>query len=84
MKFSGYLERQEDEVRKLKKVEDELIPADFPYDQVHGLRIEALEKLKRLTPYSIGQAMRIPGMTPATVSLLAVFLKRYRAGELRA
>lgn len=82
LKFSGYLERQEDEVRKLKKVEDELIPSDFPYDQVHGLRIEALEKLKRLTPYSIGQAMRIPGMTPATVSLLAVFLKRYRAGEM--
>ncbi|NDC37051.1 MAG: tRNA uridine-5-carboxymethylaminomethyl(34) synthesis enzyme MnmG [Proteobacteria bacterium] len=82
VKFSGYLERQEDEIKKLKKIEDELIPLDFPYDQVHGLRIEAREKLKRLKPHSIGQVMRIPGMTPATVSLLAVFLRRHRSGEL--
>jgi tRNA uridine 5-carboxymethylaminomethyl modification enzyme len=81
-KFSGYLERQEDEIKKLKKIEEELIPLDFPYDRVHGLRIEAREKLKSLKPHSIGQVTRIPGMTPATVSLLAVFLKRYRSGSL--
>lgn len=84
VKFSGYLERQEEEIKKLKKVEDELIPLDFPYDKVNGLRIEAREKLKKLKPHSIGQVMRIPGMTPATVSLLAVFLKRYRSGALGA
>lgn len=79
LKFSGYLERQELEVEKLKKLEDEIIPADFEYDAVPSLRIEAREKLKRVRPYSIGQAQRIPGITPTTISLLAVYLKRARA-----
>ncbi len=83
-KFSGYLERQEDEVQRLKKIETEDIPADFPYDAVRQLRAEAREKLKKHRPATLGQAMRIPGMTPSAVSLLAVYLKRYRAGELAA
>ena len=83
-KFSGYLERQEDEVKRLKKIETEDIPADFPYDAVRQLRAEAREKLKKHRPATLGQAMRIPGMTPSAVSLLAVYLKRYRAGELAA
>lgn len=81
-KFTGYLDRQEEEVRKLKKIEVEVIPTDFPYDAVKQLRIEAREKLKKHRPSTIGQAMRIPGMTPSAISLLAVFLKRFRAGEL--
>lgn len=81
-KFSGYLDRQEEEVQRLKKIELERIPSDFPYDQIVQLRTEAREKLKKHRPDSIGQAMRIPGMTPSTISLLAVYLKRYRAGEL--
>jgi tRNA uridine 5-carboxymethylaminomethyl modification enzyme len=80
-KFSGYLDRQEEEVQKLKKIELERIPADFPYDLIKQLRTEAREKLKQHRPDSIGQAMRIPGMTPSTISLLAVYLKRYRSGE---
>lgn len=83
-KFSGYLDRQEDEVQRLKKIETERIPTDFPYDSIKQLRTEAREKLKKHRPDSIGQAMRIPGMTPSTISLLAVYLKRYRAGELAA
>jgi len=79
LKFSGYLERQELEVEKLKKLEDEVIPADFEYDAVPSLRIEAREKLKKVRPYSIGQAQRIPGITPTTISLLAIYLKRSRA-----
>ena len=81
-KFTGYLDRQEEEVRKLKKIEVEVIPTDFPYDAVKQLRIEAREKLKKHRPSTIGQAMRIPGMTPSAISLLAVYLKRFRAGEL--
>jgi tRNA uridine 5-carboxymethylaminomethyl modification enzyme len=81
-KFSGYLDRQEEEVQRLKKIELERIPVDFPYDAIKQLRTEAREKLKKHRPDSIGQAMRIPGMTPSTISLLAVYLKRYRAGEL--
>jgi tRNA uridine 5-carboxymethylaminomethyl modification enzyme len=82
-KFSGYLDRQEEDVQRLKKIEVEKIPTDFPYDRIPQLRTEAREKLKKHRPDSLGQAMRIPGMTPSTISLLAVYLKRYRAGELQ-
>jgi tRNA uridine 5-carboxymethylaminomethyl modification enzyme len=81
-KFSGYLDRQEEEVQRLKKIETERIPADFPYDAIKQLRTEAREKLKLHRPDSLGQAMRIPGMTPSTISLLAVYLKRHRSGDL--
>ena len=77
-KFAGYLQRQEDEIRKLRKVEAEVIPQDFEYDAIPSLRTEFREKLKRYQPHSIGHAMRIPGMTPSAVSLLAVHLKRQR------
>jgi tRNA uridine 5-carboxymethylaminomethyl modification enzyme len=79
LKFRGYLDRQEEEVEKLRRIESELIPAEFSYDAVPSLRIEAREKLKKFRPYSIGQAMRIPGITPSCVSLLSVFLKRHRS-----
>jgi tRNA uridine 5-carboxymethylaminomethyl modification enzyme len=81
-KFSGYLDRQEEEAVRLKKIEIERIPADFPYDSIPQLRIEAREKLKKHRPDSLGQAMRIPGITPSAISLLALFVKRHRAGEL--
>ena len=83
-KFRGYLDRQEDEVRHLKKIESELLPADFPYDQIKQLRREAVEKLKKHRPASIGQASRISGMTPATISIIAMYLKRYREGTFGA
>jgi tRNA U34 5-carboxymethylaminomethyl modifying enzyme MnmG/GidA len=60
----------------------EVIPHDFPYDEIKQLRVEAREKFKKHRPSSIGQAMRIPGITPSAISLLAVYLKRFRAGEL--
>lgn len=83
-KFAGYLNRQEEEVQRLKKIEVEVIPHDFPYDDIKQLRVEAREKFKKHRPSSIGQAMRIPGITPSAISLLAVYLKRFRAGELAA
>ncbi|MBX7142834.1 MAG: tRNA uridine-5-carboxymethylaminomethyl(34) synthesis enzyme MnmG [Oligoflexia bacterium] len=81
LKFRGYLDRQEEEIQRIKKVEAEIIPPDFSYDNVPSLRIEAREKLKKYRPYSIGQAMRIPGITPSCVSLLAIFLRRHRDGR---
>lgn len=78
-KFSGYLDRQEEEVERLKKIESERIPHDFPYDSIKQLRTEAREKLKKYRPDSLGQAMRIPGMTPSTISLLAIYIKRHRS-----
>ena len=84
LKFEGYLARQDEDIRKLKRAEHERIPDLFSYDEVPGLRIEAREKLKKIKPYSLGQAMRIPGMTPSTISLLAVYLKRFKEGSKRA
>jgi tRNA uridine 5-carboxymethylaminomethyl modification enzyme len=81
LKFSGYLARQDQEVEKLRKLETEEIPVNFDYDSVRTLRIEAREKLKKVRPYSIGQAMRIPGITPSAISLLAVHLKRHRGAD---
>lgn len=80
-KFRGYLDRQEDEVRHLKKIESESIPVDFPYDEIKQMRVEAREKLKKHRPASIGQASRISGITPSTISILAMYLKRYREGS---
>lgn len=77
LKFEGYLARQEDEVRNLRKIESQIIPPEFSYDSIPTLRTEAREKLKRVKPHSLGQALRIPGMTPSTIALLAVHLKRY-------
>jgi tRNA uridine 5-carboxymethylaminomethyl modification enzyme len=82
VRFSGYLSRQEEEIARLNKSDKEQIPLDFPYDTLKGLRIEALEKLKRHKPTSLGQARRIPGLTPVVISQLSIHLKKYRAGSL--
>jgi tRNA uridine 5-carboxymethylaminomethyl modification enzyme len=78
-KYEGYLERQESEVKKFKELEYIRIPEEFPYDALPGLSNELREKLKNLTPHSLGQASRIPGMTPAALSLLRVYLKRHQS-----
>ncbi|SPJ15671.1 glucose-inhibited cell-division protein [Syntrophobacter sp. SbD2] len=77
-KYEGYLRRQEAEVNRFKQMEETLIPTDFPYDQVPGLSNEVRQKLGAVQPVSIGQASRIPGMTPAAMSIVLVFLKRFR------
>lgn len=86
LKFSGYLRRQEEEIIKLQKSEQEAIPANLKYEAIPGLRTEFCEKLGRVRPYSLGQAMRIPGITPSAISLLAVYLKKYKGEgtEVRA
>lgn len=75
-KFSGYLQRQCDEIERSKKNESLSIPSDFSYDSIVSLKTEAREKLKTHRPSSLGQATRIPGITPSTISLLAIHLKR--------
>lgn len=79
-KYEGYLRRQESEVGRFKQMEEIRIPPDFPYDRVPGLSNEVRQKLESVRPVSVGQASRIPGMTPAAISILLVFLKRF--GEL--
>mgnify|MGYP000166547830 CR=1 FL=1 len=78
VRYSGYLTRQAGEVERNQRNERTLIPSGFDYTKVQGLSAELAEKLQHTLPESIGQAARIPGMTPAAISLLLVYLKRHR------
>ena len=78
VRYAGYLTRQAGEVERNQRNESTQIPAGFDYSVVQGLSTELREKLQKTLPESIGQASRIPGMTPAAISLLLVFLKRHR------
>ncbi len=82
IKYDGYIRRQEEEARKLKKYEGMLFPADFPFATARGLSAEVRDKLARVRPASLGQAQRVPGVTPAAVALLLVLLRRREAGDL--
>jgi tRNA uridine 5-carboxymethylaminomethyl modification enzyme len=75
-KYAGYLDRQRDEIERQRRNEDTTIPERFDYDGVRGLSTEVLAKLRKVQPGTIGQAMRIAGVTPAAISLLLVHLKR--------
>jgi tRNA uridine 5-carboxymethylaminomethyl modification enzyme len=78
VKYEGYIRRQEEEAKKLKKYEEMQFPPGFSFEAVYGLSTEVRDKLVRVRPGSIGQALRIPGVTPAAVALLLVALKRAR------
>ena len=75
-KYSGYIDRQREEVERSQASETQRLPAELDYSQVHGLSIEVRQKLNQQRPETLGQAARIPGVTPAAVSLLMVHLKR--------
>ena len=77
-KYAGYIRRQEAAADKLRRSDDMKIPPDFDYEAVHGLSNEAVSKLKEIRPRSIGQAGRIPGMTPAAISLVMMGVQRQR------
>jgi tRNA uridine 5-carboxymethylaminomethyl modification enzyme len=76
VKYEGYLERQGDEIRRFQKMETVPIPSRFSYQGIPGLSREIVEKLTKIRPASLGQAGRIPGMTPAAISILMVYLHR--------
>ncbi|HMO19243.1 MAG TPA: tRNA uridine-5-carboxymethylaminomethyl(34) synthesis enzyme MnmG [Oligoflexia bacterium] len=78
VKFSGYLKRQSEEISRIKKMEDEVIPDEFTYSGINGLSVEVSERLTQVRPRTLGQAARISGVTPAAISLLAVHLKRVK------
>ena len=82
IKYSGYLERQRSEIERQQRNEETPVPEDFDYAGVRGLSFEVLQKLQRVQPQTIGQAQRIPGMTPAAISLLLVHLERSRRGKV--
>ncbi|MBE5964439.1 MAG: tRNA uridine-5-carboxymethylaminomethyl(34) synthesis enzyme MnmG [Lachnospira sp.] len=74
LKYDGYISRQLKQVEHFKKLEQKIIPEDIDYDKVGNLRAEALQKLKKFRPRSIGQASRISGVSPADISVLLVYL----------
>jgi tRNA uridine 5-carboxymethylaminomethyl modification enzyme len=75
-KYAGYIERQLEQVERFRRTEEVAIPAAFDYDAVSGFSIEVRDKLKRVRPLTLGQAARIPGVTPAAIGILAVHLRR--------
>ena len=79
IKYAGYIQRQEDGVARLRHLEKARIPQSLDYTTVSGLSREVSEKLSSVKPLSLGQAARIPGITPAALSLLAIHLKRVGA-----
>jgi len=78
VKYEGYIDRQQTEIERMRAQEEWAIPAALDYDAVRGLSNEVRQKLRTQRPETLGHAARIPGVTPAAVSLLAVHLKRLR------
>lgn len=77
IKYRGYIDRQFNEIAKLKSQENTRIPEEFSYNNISGLSSELRQKLEQVRPESIARASRIPGMTPAAISLLLVNLKKH-------
>jgi len=75
-KYAGYIDRQQDDINKLRRHEKTKIPADFDFSSVSGLSNEVKQKLNDAKPESLGRASRVPGVTPAAISLLLIFLKK--------
>ena len=73
-KYEGYIAREQKQIDRMSQLEQKLIPASIDYTQVTGLRNEARQKFTTFTPRSLGQALRISGITPADVTVLAVHL----------
>jgi len=76
VKYAGYLRRQESEIARARKDERRGIPHDFPFDRVPGLSREVVQRLFQVRPDTLGQALRIPGVTPAAVAVLGAFVGR--------
>ena len=74
IKYEGYIEKQLIQIEQMRKMESKKLPADLDYSQIYGLRLEATEKLNKIKPLSLGQASRISGVSPADISMLAVWL----------
>lgn len=83
VKYEGYLQKQRAQVARARAMEDWLIPDDVDYSQIESLRIEARQKLNAKRPQSLSQAGRIPGVNPADVAVLMVWLKRLKKEQAR-
>ncbi len=84
VKYAGYLEKQEALIRKARQAEEIRLDENIPYEEISGLRLEARQKLSRQKPVSLGAAGRIPGVNPADVAVLSVWLEKKRREEQKA
>jgi tRNA uridine 5-carboxymethylaminomethyl modification enzyme len=76
LKYEGYIRRQEEQIARSRRHEDRKIPCNLNFQEVRGLRAEALQKLEKIRPDTLGQAARISGVTPANVALLGIWLEK--------
>lgn len=76
LKYEGYIDKEKSEIARKKKLEETVIPKDVDYNEIKGLRLEAIEKLNAIRPQNLGQASRISGVSPADVTVLLLNLKR--------
>jgi tRNA uridine 5-carboxymethylaminomethyl modification enzyme len=83
VKYSGYIERQQQDIRFIREMESKLIPPDFPYDKIPGLSTEARQKLHRRRPETVGQASRMSGVRASDLSILVVQLEKMRRSSAR-
>lgn len=81
VKYQGYIDRQNDEIEQMKRLENTALPLDFDYTSVSGLSNEIVQKLTQVRPATLGQASRISGVTPAAVSLLAMTVKKLKKAQ---
>ena len=80
VKYEGYIKMQESQVEKFKKMEKKILPQDIDYENIKGISLEGRQKLNKFKPYSVGQASRISGVSPADISVLLIYLQT-RKGE---
>ena len=84
LKYQGYIDRQSEEIARMKRQEDTKLPEDLDYETMQGLSNELKQKLIKARPENIGRASRIPGMTPAALSLILVYLKKHKSISRKA
>ena len=82
IKYEGYIKRQLAQIQELKRLEVKVLPENINYDDITGLRLEAIEKLNKIRPETVGQASRISGVSPADISVLLIYLERNKENDL--
>ena len=84
VKYQGYIDRQSQEIARVKKQENTPLPINLDYEAMQGLSTELKQKLVKARPENFGRASRIPGMTPSALSLILVYLKKHKALSRKA
>ena len=76
LKYEGYIQREQEQIEQAQKQENIILPENIDYTKIHGLRLEAQQKLSEIKPQNIGQASRISGVSPADIAVLICVLKQ--------